>query len=65
MEDAPKDKVPSVEDYAILKEYEDVFKKISGFPLKRDIDFCINLTSGETPISKNPYRMSTPELKEL
>jgi hypothetical protein len=65
MEEAPKDKVPSVEDFTVLKEYEDVFKEISGLPMKRDIDFSINLMPGETPVSKNPYRMSTPELKEL
>jgi hypothetical protein len=26
MEETPKDKVPNIEDYAILKEFEDVFK---------------------------------------
>jgi hypothetical protein len=36
-----------------------------GLPLKRDIDFSINLMHGETPVSKTPYRMSTPEPKEL
>jgi hypothetical protein len=65
MEEAPKDKVPSVEDCTVLKEYEDVFKEISGLPPKRDIDFSINLMPGATPVSKTPYRMSTPELKEL
>jgi hypothetical protein len=65
MEEAPKDKVPSVEDCAVLKEFEDVFKEIPGLPPKRDIDFSINLMSGATPVSKTPYRMSTPELKEL
>jgi hypothetical protein len=43
MEEAPKDKVPSVEDCAVLKEYEDVFKEIPGLPPKRDIDFSINM----------------------
>jgi hypothetical protein len=65
MEEEPKDKVPSIEDYAVLKEFEYVFKEISGFPPKRDIDFSINLMLGVTPISKTPYRMSTPEMKEL
>jgi hypothetical protein len=51
--------VPSVEDYAVLKEFEDIFKEILRFPLKRDIDFSINLMSGVTPMSKTPYRMST------
>jgi hypothetical protein len=65
MEETPKDKVSNVEDYAVLKEFEDVFKEISGIPPKRDIDFSINLMPGATPTSKTPYRMSTPKLKEL
>jgi hypothetical protein len=65
MEEAPVDKMPSVEHCTILKEFEDVFKEISGLPLKRDINFSINTMSGETPLSKTPYRMSMIELKEL
>jgi len=65
MKEEPKDKVPSVKDYVVLKEYEDVFKEIPGFTPKRDINFSINMMSGATPISKTPYRMSALELKEL
>jgi hypothetical protein len=65
MEETPKDKVPNLEDYAVLKEFEDVFKEVLGLPPKRDIDFSINLTPGAAPVSKTPYKMSTPELKEL
>ena len=65
MEEAPKDKVLNVEDHIVLKEFEDVFKEISGFLPKRNIDFLINMMPGATPISKTPYRMITPELKEL
>ena len=65
MEEEPKDKVPNLEDHAILGDFEDVFKEVPGLPPKRDIDFSINLTSGATLVSKTPYRMSTPELKEL
>jgi hypothetical protein len=65
MQKAPKDKVPSVEDYAMLKEFDDAVKEISRLPPKRDIDFSINLMLGETHVSNTPYRMSTPELKEL
>ena len=65
MEEAPKDKVPNMEDHAVLKYFEDVFKEILGLPPKRDIDFSINLMLGEAPILKTPYRMSTLELKEL
>jgi hypothetical protein len=65
MEETPKYKVTNIEYYAILEEFEDVIKEIPGFPHKRDIDFLINSMHGETPISKTPYMMSTPELKEL
>ena len=57
--------MPNLEDHAVLKEFEDVFKEISRLPPKRDIDFSINLTLGAAPVSKTPYQMSTPELKEL
>jgi hypothetical protein len=65
MEEAYKDKVKNLEDYAVLKYFEDVFKEILGLPPKRDIDFTINSMPGEAPVSKTPYRMSTTELKEM
>jgi hypothetical protein len=65
MEETPKDKVPNSEDYAVLEEFEDVFKEVLGLPPKRDIDFSINLIPRAAPVSKTPYIMSTPELKEL
>jgi hypothetical protein len=49
MDEAPKDKVPKLEDYAVLKYFEDVFKDILGPPPNRDIDFSINLMVGATP----------------
>jgi hypothetical protein len=65
MEETPNDKVPNLEDHAVLKEFEYVFKEVPGLPPKRDIDFSINLMPGAAPVSKTPYRMSTPKLKEL
>ena len=65
MEETPKDKVPNIEDYAVLKEFEDNFREIPGFPSKIDIDFSIKLMLGVVLVSKTPYRMSTLELKEL
>jgi hypothetical protein len=65
MEETPRDKVPNLEDHAVLKEFEDVFKEVPGLPPKRDIDFSINLMHGAAPVSKTPYIMSTPELKKL
>jgi hypothetical protein len=34
MEETHKYKVPSIEDYTVLKNFEDVFKEILGFPPK-------------------------------
>jgi hypothetical protein len=65
MEESSKDKVPNMEDHAVLEDFEDVFKEVPGLPPKRDIDFSINLMPRAAPVSKTPYRMSTPELKEL
>jgi hypothetical protein len=57
--------VPSVEECTLLKEFQDVFEEIPGFPPKRDIDFSTNMMLGATTLSKSPYRMSTPELEDL
>jgi hypothetical protein len=65
MEETPIDKVPNLEDHAVLEDFEDVFKEVPGLPPKKDIDFSFNLMPGAAPMSNTPYRMSTPELKEL
>jgi hypothetical protein len=65
IEEITKDKVPNLEDYAVLEDFEDAFKEVPGLPPKRDIDFSINLMPGVAPVSKTPYKMSTLELKEL
>jgi hypothetical protein len=43
MEEVDKDKVPNIEDYVVLKEFEDVFREITRFPPKRDTYLSINL----------------------
>jgi hypothetical protein len=61
-----EDNKPSLEDHPILREYRDVFpEKVPGLPPRRDIDFSIKLAPGIVPVSRTPYRMSTPELVEL
>jgi hypothetical protein len=64
-EDTPKDNVPNLEYHLVMKDFEDVFKEVPGLPPKKYIDFSINLMPGVAPMSKTPYRMSTPNLKEL
>jgi hypothetical protein len=57
---------PSLEDHTILREYKYVFpEEIPGLPPRRDIDFSIEFVPGVVPVSRTPYRMSTPELVEL
>jgi hypothetical protein len=52
--------VPNLEDYAVLEDFEDIFKEAPGLPPRIYIDFYINLIPGAAPVSKTPYRMSTP-----
>jgi hypothetical protein len=40
-------------------------KRYRVLPPRRDIDFSIELAPGVVPVSRTPYRMSTPELVEL
>jgi hypothetical protein len=50
----------------VLNEYPDIFlEELSGMLPDHDIEFIIELLPGTTPIYKSPYRMSTPQLKEL
>jgi hypothetical protein len=65
MEEETKDKVASIKDHPILRDFGDVFGEILGFPPKREIYFSIVLVPGVAPVSKTPYRMGTPKLKEL
>jgi hypothetical protein len=61
-----EDEKPSLKDHPTLREYRDVFlKEVQGLPPRRDIDFSIELALGPVPVSRTPYRMSTPELVEL
>jgi hypothetical protein len=61
-----EDDKPNLEDHPILREYKDVFpEEVPGLPLRRDIDFSIDLTPGVVPASRTPYRMSTVEIVEL
>ena len=55
-----------LEEFHVLQEFRDFFPdEIPGLPPKRDIDFTIEIVLGETPVSKTPYSMSTPEMLEM
>ena len=52
-----ENETPRLEDYLVLQEFRDVFlDEIPGLPP----NFTIELVPGATPVSKTPYRMSTP-----
>jgi hypothetical protein len=65
VEESSRDVVSNLEDHEVLKEFKDVFQEVPRLPPKRDIDFSINFIPRVAPVSKAPYRMSTPELKDL
>jgi hypothetical protein len=65
VEEASRYEVSNIGDHEVLTEFKDIFQEVPRLPPKRDIDFSINLIPGAALVSKNPYRMSTPELNEL
>jgi hypothetical protein len=40
-------------------------EEVPGLPLRRDIEFSIEISPEAVPVSRTPYRMSTLELVEL
>jgi hypothetical protein len=56
----------NLEDILVVCEYPDVFSSdYSGLLPWREVEFGIECVPGTNPISKAPYRMASPELKEL
>jgi hypothetical protein len=59
-------KGPSLDQYPVLSEFQDVFpNELPGLPPERELDFTIELKPGAKPISKTPYRKMALELCEL
>jgi hypothetical protein len=59
-------KGPSLDQYLVLSEFQDVFpNELPGLPPERELDFTIELKPGAEPISKTPYQMTALELCEL
>ena len=65
MFEATKTKYLDLNEIPVAGEFPHVFKKVSGLPPDREIEFTIELVPGTTPISKAPYRMAPTELTEL
>jgi hypothetical protein len=50
----------------VVRDFPDVFpEELPEMPPEREVEFVIDLLLGTDPISKQPYRMSVEELKEL
>ena len=59
-------KGPSLVQYPVLLEFQDVFpNELPWLPPERELDFTIELKPSAKPISKYPYWMTVPELCEL
>ncbi|GJW99883.1 putative reverse transcriptase domain-containing protein [Tanacetum coccineum] len=41
------------------------FRRLSGLPPIREIEFCIDLIPGAIPVMKSPYRLAPSEMEEL
>jgi len=56
----------SLKYISIVQEFLDVFlKEIPSTHAPKEVEFCIDLMPGATPISKAPYRMALAELRVL
>ncbi|KAL5583538.1 hypothetical protein UlMin_015980 [Ulmus minor] len=50
----------------VVDEYSDVFSdELPGLPPEREVEFCIDLIPGTSPISISPYRMAPTEMIKL
>nr|GFA44508.1 putative reverse transcriptase domain-containing protein [Tanacetum cinerariifolium] len=57
---------PKLNDIPIARDFEDVFSDdLSGLPPQRQVEFCIDLIPGATPIEKLPYQLPPLEMQEL
>ena len=66
IQDIEEKRVQHIEEFLVLLDFKDVFlEEIQGLPLKRDLEFSIELKPGLVPASKSPYHMSALELVEL
>ncbi|KAJ4801596.1 polyprotein [Rhynchospora pubera] len=60
----PKD--TKLDNLSVVREFSNVFPEdLPGLPPEREIEFCIELQPGTTPLAKAPYRMAPAELREL
>ncbi|GJV19419.1 putative reverse transcriptase domain-containing protein [Tanacetum coccineum] len=56
----------TLSDIPIVRDFEDVFSDdLLGLPPQPQVEFCIYLILGVTPVAKSPYRLASLEMQEL
>ena len=59
-------KTGAVKNVLVVCEFPDIFlEELSGLPLEREIEFCIDVVRGANSTSVPPYRMTPTKLKEI
>ncbi|GJV99542.1 putative reverse transcriptase domain-containing protein [Tanacetum coccineum] len=57
---------PKLSDISIIRDFVEVFSEdLSGFLPQQQVEFCIDLVLGATPVAKSPYRLAPSEMQEL
>ncbi|GKB14240.1 putative reverse transcriptase domain-containing protein [Tanacetum coccineum] len=55
-----------LEDIPIVRDFSEVFPEdLPGLPLTRQVEFQMDLIPGAAPVARAPYRLASPEIKEL
>ncbi|GKC90693.1 putative reverse transcriptase domain-containing protein, partial [Tanacetum coccineum] len=55
-----------LDDIRVVRDFPEVFPNdLLGLPLVREIEFCIDLISGISPVVRSPYRLAPSEMLEL
>ncbi|GJV92184.1 hypothetical protein Tco_1539997 [Tanacetum coccineum] len=61
-----KSKEKRLEDVQIVQDFLEVFPEdLPGLPLTQQVEFQIDLMSGDAPVARAPYRLAPSEMKEL
>ncbi|GJU41832.1 putative reverse transcriptase domain-containing protein [Tanacetum coccineum] len=57
---------PKISDISVVREFVEVFPDdLKGLPPQRQVEFCIELIPGATPVAKSSYRLAPSEMQEL
>ncbi|GJR69463.1 putative reverse transcriptase domain-containing protein [Tanacetum coccineum] len=55
-----------LDDIRVVRDFPEVFPDdLLGLPLVREIEFCIDLIPGASPVVRSPYRLAPSEMLEL